>query len=134
MEHRQTGLGQGEALEGGLPEQFARPFPIPVRLQSVVAARFKLRGGVPLAGRFPDPAQRGPFVGREAFPGDVAQPQVQLGRGVSVACPPVQVGQGGIASSRSAQPARLRPNSRRVVTVTVARKGMSGCGILESLQ
>jgi len=60
-------LRRGEALQGGLAEQVGGPLPVPVRLQGVVAAQLELSGGVPMAGRFPDPAQRGPFVGRRCL-------------------------------------------------------------------
>ena len=65
MEHRQAGLGRGEALQRGLAQQVGGPPEIPVRLQGVVAAQLEPGGGVALGGGFPDPAQRGPLVGRQ---------------------------------------------------------------------
>ena len=95
VKHRQAALGRCETLQGGLAQQVGGPAIVPVRFQGVVAAQFKSGGGVPLAGGFPDPAQRGLFVGRDAFPGDVAQPQVQLGGVVAPSGPLVEFGQGG---------------------------------------
>ena len=135
MEQRQAGLGQGETLQRGLAQQSGGPPEIPVWFQGVIATQLKLGSSVALSGGFPDPAQRGPFVGRDAPAGDVMQPQIQLGAGITDAGPLMEFGQGGgdgLIPIRTAGEAEAQ--HRRVVKVTVARKGMSGCGILESLQ
>ena len=95
VEHRQAGLGRGEALKGRLAQQSGRPPEIPVWFQGVIATQLELGSSVALSGGFPDPAQRGPFVGRKALTGNVAQPQVLSSRRVATDRPLVEFGQGG---------------------------------------
>ena len=73
MEHRRAGLRWSKALEGRLTQQSGGPPEIPVWFQGVIATQLKLGSSVALSGGFPDPAQRGPLVGRKALTGDVAQ-------------------------------------------------------------
>ena len=95
MEHREAGLRRDVALEGGLAQQVGGSSVVPMRLQRVVAAQFKLGGGVPLSSGLSDPAQGGLFVGRNALAGDVAHSQFQLGGSIAGHSALVERGQSG---------------------------------------